>query len=68
LLLEPLEDRTLLSEGWAISNGGTGTLGTFQEISAPDAAGNLYGHRHQTEATAEASPAPLGQEYFKPSR
>jgi hypothetical protein len=42
LRLEPLEDRTLLSAGWAISNGGAGAFGTFQEISAPDAAGNEY--------------------------
>jgi hypothetical protein len=42
LHVEQLEDRTVPSAGWAISNDGTGTLGTFQEISAPDAAGNLY--------------------------
>ncbi len=42
LCLEPLEDRTLLSAGWAVSNGGTGTFGVYQNISAPDAAGDFY--------------------------
>src|SRR5262249_6918873 len=35
-------DRTLLSSGWAVTNGGTGTFAPFQQISTPDAAGNYY--------------------------
>lgn len=42
LLLEPLEDRTLPSTGWAIAPGGTGTFSNLQHISQPDANGNLY--------------------------
>jgi hypothetical protein len=42
LYLEPLEDRTLPSAGWAISPGGTGTFDLDQHISQPDANGNVY--------------------------
>jgi hypothetical protein len=40
--LEALEDRTLLSSGWAVSNGGSGTFYGLPNLSQPDAAGNLY--------------------------
>jgi hypothetical protein len=42
LCLEPLEDRMLLSAGWAIAPGGTGTFDLDQHISQPDASGNHY--------------------------
>jgi hypothetical protein len=40
--LEALEDRCVPSSGWAVSNGGSGTLSDFPVLSQPDAAGNLY--------------------------
>jgi hypothetical protein len=42
LFLEPLEDRCLLSAGWAVSNGGSAALGSQAALSAPDSSGNLY--------------------------
>jgi hypothetical protein len=40
--LEALEDRRLLSSGWVIGNGGSGSFDQFPTLSQPDAAGNLY--------------------------
>jgi hypothetical protein len=42
LFLEPLEDRTLLSAGWALATGGSGGLSTNPSLSQPDAAGDIY--------------------------
>jgi hypothetical protein len=43
LFLEPLEDRTLPSAGWAIAPGGTGTFGGDPHVSQPDpTTGDLY--------------------------
>jgi hypothetical protein len=40
--LEALEDRSLLSSGWAVNNLGSGTFTALPALSPPDAAGDLY--------------------------
>src|SRR3989442_652626 len=40
--LEALDDRCLMSAGWAVSNLGSGTLSHSPVSSVPDAAGNHY--------------------------
>jgi hypothetical protein len=42
LFLEPLEDRTVPSAGWAIATGGSGGVVGVPALSQPDAAGDLY--------------------------
>jgi hypothetical protein len=42
LRVRSLEDRCLLSSGWAVSNLGSGTFSQLPALSQPDTAGNLY--------------------------